>query len=265
MNLPSSPAKPSINWERNALDSEVEYSRALKSEAVEYLKFIHMYNAFVPWSGDFNRAVGVKITDFQSFEEIICQVERIHKEKNLERPDRYDIYSPTLDRSLWQDYLLEKGYKLDTAIFFCAPTLSEYLPSGFTLKVPSEQEYIDWYRHLIQLRGYYDEQWFQMLVPLQLHFIRVFKPYWLLREGDLVGWVYCANLGEYVRLFEVEINQDFRGQGFGILLLRAIRMECDKPGAQFILLQSGESLRNFYEKAGFRECASNSIVRLTEA
>lgn len=237
---------------------------ALKSRPIEYPNFIHMYNAFVPWCGDFNRAVGVRLSDFRSFEEIVYQVESIHSEKNLERPNRYDIYPPALNEELWRDYLLQKGYRLETAIFLCAPTLNESLPSGFALKVPSEQEYIEWFRRLVQSRGYYDEQWFQMVRPLQLHFVQIFKPYWLLREGDLIGWVYCANLGEFARLFEVEIRQEFRGQGLGKTLLRAIRIEGGKLGTQFILVQSGERLRGFYEKAGFKECARNSIIWLRE-
>ena len=254
----------SINWERRALDSEIEYSRALKSRPIEYPKFIRMFNAFVPWCGDFNRAVGVKLSDFQSFEEAEYQVKSIHKEKNLGRPNRYDIYSPALNEALWYKYLLQKGYRLETIIFFCSPTLKESLPSEFVFYVPSEKEYIEWFCCLVQSRGYYEEEWFQTVRPLQLNFAQVFKPYWLLMEGDLVGWVYCANLGEYACLFEVEISQEFRGQGLGKILLRAIRIEGGKMGARFILLQTGERLRSFYEKTGFRECSRNSIIWLRE-
>lgn len=252
----------SIDWEKAALSSEIEYSKALKSEPVEYPKFTHMYNPFVPWSGDFNRALGMKITDFQSFEEVTQQLEGIHREKVLEKPDRFDIYPPALKEGLWQDYLLQKGYGLSTAIFFCVPTLVRALPSEFTLEIPSQDDYIEWFCRLVQSRGYYEEVWFQKVKPLQLNFSRIFKPYWLLKERNLVGWVYCANLGNYARLFEVEINQEYRGQGMGKLLLQAIRAEGHKMGARFILLQSGERLRNFYESAGFQECTRNSIIWL---
>jgi len=253
-----------LDWERRALESEIEYSKALKSMPVEYPTFVHMHNAFVPWCGDFNRALGVKLSDFQSFEDVVGQVESIHKQHNLERPNRYDIYPPALDEPLWDGHLSEKGYRLETAVFFCAPTLSGSLPSAFTLRIPSEQEYMEWFCRLAQSRGYYDEQWFQRVRPLQLNFARVFKPYWLLREEQLAGWVYCATLGEYARLFEVEINQESRGQGLGKTLLRAVGIEGGKLGVPFILLQAGEKLRSFYEKAGFRECARNSIIWLRE-
>jgi ribosomal protein S18 acetylase RimI-like enzyme len=253
-----------IDWERKALESEIEYSRARMSSPIEYPNFIHLYNEFAPWNGDFNRAVGVKISDFESFAEIVSQVEAIHKEKHLEKPNRFDIYPPVLDAALWQGYLAKKGYFLETAIFFCAFPLSEALPSEFELKIPSEEEYLDWYCDLAKLRGYYDEQWFQKARPLQINFISIFKPYWLMREGNRVGWVYCANLGEYARLFEVEISQEFRGQGLGVILLQAIRIECHKTDVQFVLLQSEEKLRGFYEKAGFKECERNSIIWLRE-
>ena len=256
-----------INWAKSGLDSEIEYSRALKGKPVVYSKFIHMHNPFVPWSGDFNRAVGVKLSGFRSFEGVVSQVEGIHRAKNLERPNRYDIYPPALNEVQWRNDLLRSGYNLETAIFFQAPTLgmptpAETLPPDYVLTIPSEPDYLAWFCRLAQARGFYNESWFQSIRPLQLSFIRIFKPYWLLREGELVGWVYCANLGAYARLFEVEISPPFRGQGLGKLLLRAIRMEGHRLGTQFILLQAGERLRPFYEKAGFKECAANSIIWL---
>lgn len=252
----------SVDWGKIALDSEIEYSRALKSTPVEYPTFTHMHNPFVPWGGDFNRAVGVKISNFPSFEEIVSTVDSIHQEKELDRPNRFDVYPPELKEDVWQDYLHEKGYRLETAIFFCATTMREHLPSGFSLEIPSQNEYMEWYSRLVQSRGYFDIDWYEKMKPLQVNFSSIFKPNWLLRGGHLVGWVYCAVFGEYARLFELEIDQEYRGQGMGILLLRAIRIEGNKLGARFILLQSGEKLRKFYEHAGFRECTRNSIIWL---
>jgi len=251
-----------VDWGRRALESEVEFSRALGSQPVEYPGFIHMYNRLVPWGGDFNRAVGVRLSDLGSFEEVVRQVEGIHRKKGLERPNRFDICPPGLDEESWRDYLRRRGYSLETAIFFCAPALRESLPSDFVLTVPSEEQYLEWFRGLVQARGYYNEDWFEKLRPLQLSFAKVFRPYWLLRKGDLVRWVYCAHLGDYTRLFEVEVSQEFRGQGLGGVLLRAIRVESGRLGAGFVLLQSGEELRGFYEKAGFGECARSSIIWL---
>lgn len=249
-----------INWVKTALSSEIEYSKALKSQPVEYPRFIHMYNPFVPWSGDFNRALGLKITDFQSFEEISAQIKNIHQEKALENPDRFDIYPPVLEEGQWQDYLLNRGYSLSTAIFFSAPTLDCNLPSEFKLETPPENQYIEWFCDVVRSRGYFEEKWFEKVKPLQLNFCRTFRPYWLWKGDNRVGWVYCAHLESYARLFEVEICEAYRGQGMGKLLLQAIRAEGYKKGAKYILLQSGESLRPFYESAGFQECTRNSIV-----
>lgn len=252
----------SINWEKAALASEIAYSQAFKSEPVEYPEFIHMYNPYVPWSGDFNRAVGVKVTDFRSFEAVISQIEAIHREKGLDKPSRFDIHPPVLDKSVWRDYLSQKGYHLSTAIFFSAPTLKFTLPPEYKLALPSQDDYLDWFRRLAQSRGYYEEQWFQQIQPLQMNFSQIFRPYWLLKENHVAGWVYCANLGSFARLFEVEIDEKQRGQGIGTLLLQAIRAEGHQMGAKFILLQSGEALRKFYESAGFHECTRNSIIWL---
>ncbi len=254
----------SVDWKKAALDFEIEYSKALGSEPMGFTNFIHLYNSFVPWCGDFNRAVGVNVTDFQSFEEIIRQVETIHEEKGLEKPNRYDLNPPPLDQGLWGDYLRQKGYSISIAIFFSAAAGQYDLPSEFSLKIPSTDEYLDWFCRLVLSRGYYDELWFHKIKPLQLNFSQVFKPYWLLKGKNLIGWVYCANLGNYARLFEVEIQPEYQGRGMGKLLLQAIRGEVCKMGVKFILLQSSEGLRIFYEKAGFQECAKNSIVWLRE-
>ncbi len=250
----------SINWEKAALTSEIAYSKALKSEPKEHPNFIHMHNPFVPWSGDFNRALGVKITDFHSFEAFTSQIEAIHREKGLEPPSRFDIAPPVLEKSLWQSYLSQKGYRLSTAIFFCAPTVNYSLPPEYKLEIPSKDDYLIWFQQLAKSRGYYEDSWFQKIKPLQTHFSQVFRPYWLLKEGNLIGWVYCAKLGKFSRLFEVEVDEEYRGQGIGKLLLQAIRAEGYQMGAEYILLQAGERLRKFYENAGFRECTSNSIV-----
>ena len=106
------------------------------------------------------------------------------------------------------------------------------------------------------------EEYFQSVRPLHVNFIRVFKPYWLLKNDTQIGRVYCALLGAYCRLFEVVIEDAFQGREFGRLLLDGIRIEGRKQGASFILLQTSEGLRTFYEKVGFHECARNSIIRL---
>ena len=253
-----------IDWSKVSLDSEIEYSKALGSTPIKHSNFIHMYSSTVPWSGDFNRAVGVQVTDFQSFEAITLEVEDIHKQKGLEKPSRYDLISPEVDNSVWGDHLQSKGYRSSTAIFFNAPPKLYDLPFGFSLSMPSQDDYMDWFHQLVQSRGYYEKAWFQKIKPIQINFAKVFKPYWLLKEGDLVGWVYCANLGSYARLFEVEIQTSYRGKGMGKLLLQAIRMEGHKMGVEFILLQASEGLRRFYENSGFSECSRNSIIWLNE-
>lgn len=253
-----------INWDERALNSELEFSKALLSQPIEYPDFIHMYNSYVTWCGDFNRVLRVKITDFQSFDNIVTQMEQIHREKGLDKPDRYDIRTPVLDEKQWHDHLLQKGYSLQTAIFFNTPTKEMELPNGYSLYSPSNTEYFDWYSVLAKSQGYYDEYWFKQHLPLKANFIQVFKPYWLLKNKDQVGWVYSSNLGKYSRLFEIEIEQHFQGQGMGRLLLQAIINEGYRQGAEYVLLQANNRLRPFYEKCGFIECSKNSIIRLIQ-
>jgi GNAT superfamily N-acetyltransferase len=254
----------STDWAENALRSEIEFSKALQSHSIAYPNFIHLYNPFVPWGGDFNRTVGLKVADFQSFDQALLEVERIHREKGLDAPDRFDLYPPALDPDSWTEHLESKGYRLQTAIFFNNPAQDANLPGGFNLYQPDEAEYLEWYTGLSQAQGYADADWFQQILPLKQHFSRVFLPYWLMRSEEQIGWVYAAHLGDISRLFEVEIKPAYQGQGFGRLLMQAITAESYRQGMQHVLLQASERLRPFYEKCGFCECSRNSIIRRIE-
>ena len=254
-----------IDWAAKALLSEIEFSKALKSQPTTYPYFIHLYNPHVPWGGDYNRAVGVNLTGLELFDEINAQVAEIHQQKRLDPLDRFDIAPPPLDENMWQGHLNAEGYTLRTAIFFQAPTQPIELPAGFTLYQPSSDEYLAWYNKLADEQGYAASDWFQPSLPLRKNFIKVYQPYWLMRYGEQVGWVYTAHLGDFSRLFEVEIKPQFQHQGMGRLLMQAVIAEGHRQGTRHILLQTSERLRPFYESCGFRECTRNSIIRLKQA
>jgi GNAT superfamily N-acetyltransferase len=249
-----------VDWVKFSLHSEIEFSKALRGRPVRYKTFTHIHNDKVPWAGDFNRTVGVKISDFYSFEKIIERVENIHRVKNLERPNRYDIYPPPLARYKWSHYLSKIGYKIATALFFVADVKRMKDFKGYELYIPSQKEYIGWFRNQQKSRDYYEEKWFNKLLPLRVEFIKTFKPYWLIHKHTMKGWVYCANFAIYSRLFEVEIKEKYCGQNLGRILLELISIEAKKHNSQHILLQSNERLRKFYEKVGFQECTRNSVI-----
>ena len=251
-----------IDWDERALNSEIEYSKARGGKVIQYKDFVHIYNDKIPYSGDYNHTVGIKISGFNDFKKVVKEVGRIHKEKHLDKPDRYDIYPPTLNKEKWRDYLSQMGYYIYTAIFFCSNTTYKSLPDGIKLYLPTKDEYIKWYYEKMRLESYFDEKWFGLIKPLQLNFIKTFKPYWLIKDDTIKGWVYFANLGDYCRLFEVEIKEEFRDCGLGTILLNAVRNEASNQNVKHILLSTTEDLREFYEKVGFRECSRNTVVRL---
>jgi ribosomal protein S18 acetylase RimI-like enzyme len=215
----------------------------------------------VPWGGDLNCAVGVQVTDLPSFERIAREVERIHQEKGLGRPDRYDLVPPPLDESPWAGRLEAMGYRLQRSIWFCAQTRRSILPTGLELCSPAEDAYIEWYGDRQRTQDWYVEAEFEILRPLQQGFARVFRPYWLFQSGLRVGWVYCAWLGEYGSLFDVWIEPVCRGQELGRALMDAIRAEGIGHDARHILLRTSKGRRGFYEACGFRECLQSSTIR----
>ncbi|MCL4506617.1 MAG: GNAT family N-acetyltransferase [Chloroflexi bacterium] len=250
----------SINWVQRALQSEIEFSKALGGVPHAHGGFIHLDNAAVPWGGDFNCTFISAPVDVAGFEQVTQQVEQLHRRSYLERPDRYEIFPAVHDEVAWGATLERLGYRLTSAVYFCAPAAADALPPHVRLYIPSETEYCEWFTARESAMTYFDEDWFQRLLPLKIAFSRIFRPYWLLVDHQRVGWVYCANLGDYCRLFEVEISPEFRGRGYGKWLMQAIRQEGGDLGASHILLRS--ALQNFYEKCGFTVCAHNTVIRL---
>ena len=251
-----------VSWTERAIESEIAYSRALGSKPTTYSSFVHLHSEAVPWGGDFNCAIGVRLEGLESFERVVKQVEHIHRERNLDQPDRYDVYPPALDEDPWHSYLTERGYRLGKSVWFHAPTLDATQPEGFALYPPPEGEYIEWYHERQKATDWYDEAEFKRLRPLRERFAAVFRPYWLLRNEKHIGWVYCGYLSDYGSLFDVWIEPAYRGQGFGRVLMNAIRSEGRKQGISSVLVRTSESRRGFYEKCGFRECLQSSVIRL---
>jgi ribosomal protein S18 acetylase RimI-like enzyme len=254
-----------MDWIKEAVKYEIEYCKARGGKPIKYPNFIYIFNESVPLAGDYNCALDVKISDFQSFEEIVEQVERIHRERNLPRPNCYRLRPPPLNEELWRNYLFQKGFSLTTSIYFQSPTFVRILPQEISLYTPSQNEYIEWYHTLMRREEWFDEEWFEMIKPSQLKFITIYIPYWLIKEGRLIGWIYCAHFAKCSHLFDVWIEEEFRGQGYGRLLLDAIRVEAKKRGARFVLLSTYENRRRFYERCGFEECARSSEIWLEEA
>ncbi len=107
-----------IDWAEKALLSEIEFSKALKSQPTDYPNFIHLYNPYVPWGGDYNRSVKVVLPSLAAFDDVNSQVAAIHRQKGLEPPDRFDVVPPVLDEDQWQNFLRQRGFSLRTAVFF---------------------------------------------------------------------------------------------------------------------------------------------------
>ncbi|MDI6738962.1 MAG: GNAT family N-acetyltransferase [Candidatus Edwardsbacteria bacterium] len=249
------------NWDEIALQSEIAYSRARGGAAFRHESFTHIYNRHVPWGGDYNRSVDCVVTGHDSFAKIENEVRKIHAEKGLEKPDRFDLKRPVLKAQDWSAFLKDRGYRCHDVIFFAAPARHDNETGEYHLYSPTGNEYLEWHEGRLRRTDYFDEQWFREIMPLEKFFIKTFQPHWLMKDNGIAAWVHCAHLGECARLFEVEVDEKQRGRGVGKLLLNAIRGEAERAGSSHILLAATEKLRPFYEKAGFTECSRNTVIR----
>jgi len=247
---------------RLLMDSEIAMSCAYGGVATRYPGFTHVYNPHVPWCGDYNRALDVDANDPEAFFEIVERVEDIHAKNGLERPDRYGLRSPVDDEDAWREQLAERGFRIGSGLAFWSPTKGITLDPAYTVRIPGDDEYIDWHHKRVAERSWYDDEWYAEMKPCQAAFVKVFRPYWFERDGEFLGWVYCGKFSNSGRLFEVELLEQFRGQGIGRSIMDAVRQEAARAGIDRIILSTGEERRRFYESAGFRECTRKSVIRL---
>jgi GNAT superfamily N-acetyltransferase len=244
------------------LNYEIEYSKAYGGDAVYYSDFIHIKNRFVRCAGDFNRGLFPKFNDFNEFDEIVCKVNDIHEKYSLDKPDNFYLYPPKLDESKWKDYLISKGFRLiNDNIYMISKVEVPQLKSNLLFKAPDKKEYFKWYYQSIKDSDYFSETWYQEMLPAWEHFIQEFKPYWLMDNNEVVGWVYCQFKEELCNVHDVWIEEAKRKKGLGRLMFDFIRIEADKRNCQYINLNTTESRRAFYEKIGFEVYDEFSVIR----
>ena len=251
-----------IDWASKALQSEIEYFKALGGKAIEYHDFIHIYNKLVPLNGDYNLAINIKISDYNSLNKIIDKIEFLHQEKKLDIPNNFYISPPILNNKKWKGYLEKLGYEFCDVYYFRANSENLDTPSEYKFYSPTDNEYFQWFTKTRKSEDWYDEDTFQMTLPSQVRFYKIFKPYWFYKNNNMIGWIYCADLGEDSRLFDVFIKEEYRRQGMGTIMLKLIRTLAYNNGSSVVLtsVHAIKRLRKFYESAGFVECSSNSLI-----
>jgi GNAT superfamily N-acetyltransferase len=246
------------DWAKLSIESEVELTKAYGGIPERHDSFIHVRNPFVPWSGDFNRAINVTANSISGMEIVLNQIKDIHRNNKLDLPNRYDIGSGMKIDITWVDHFSKKRLVFSDAIFMQAE--SQDISTEAKLYRPSIAEYFDWYHSRLKNRDYYQEEWYSKLKPLQTSFINVFKPYWFKLGSDMIGSVYIAELDGYARLFDVEIDETFRGKGFGKQMMMAIRRVVNNLRLKYVLLETSGDLSDFYTKCDFIECVRSKIL-----
>jgi len=248
------------DWGQLSVDSEINLSKAYGGIPEKHDHYIHITNSFVPWNGDFNRAVNVSPDSVDDLDVIIREVRDIHRNKKLDPPNRYDLGPEIKIDNAWESNFIAKNMKFSEAVFMQAQSQEAPSDSDNYLYAPGADEYFSWYRTKMEGRNYFTEEYYKMLKPLQSSFITVFKPYWFKVADEIVGSVYIADFSEYARLFEVEIEENRQGRGLGLKMMKAVRHKVKLLGLKYVLLETSGGLPRFYEKCGFKECIRSKIL-----
>lgn len=254
-------AGSSIDWCTRALDSEIRYSEARGGVARSFGRFIHIHNPHVPWIGDFNRTVGVRVSTPEEFAAVVEAVEDLHRKSALERPDRYET-DPTLGRDdAWIDELPGHAYRVSHVYFLKGEARANPLPEPYEWTPIPDEVHLGRWAAEVKADGYDPEGVSRDRIALERRFVQVFRPYWLLRAGTVVAWVQCAVQGPVLRLFDVTVEPSCRGRGVGRVLLQAARLEAARTDAGYVLVRCNAAVRPIYEACGFEACARGTVIR----
>jgi GNAT superfamily N-acetyltransferase len=248
-----------ICWEKAALDYELEYSKARGSILEVYPDFIHISNRNVHYGGDYNRTVSVRARTPERFREILGLVEKMHERDGALPPDRFDFFPPVLGPE-WEAAADSLGYRLKTSVYLQAPALPPQSFPPYRLHSPAAEEFEQWYTAQQKANPYCTEQLLKEIVPRQMKFIKVFNPFWLMKDESPVGWVYCQLHNGFFNVFELELLGEYRGKGLGRVFMQLIRAESGRLGARSVLVQTTQKIKDFYIKSGFSVASENTVL-----
>lgn len=72
--------------------------------------------------------------------------------------------------------------------------------------------------------------------------------------GKIIAYAVFGALDDYAELWNIAVDQDHRGRGYGDMMLRHVIDHCRKSGVSSLFLQvrkSNNAARKLYEKHGF--------------
>lgn len=246
---------------KNALNYELEYSKAYSANVEDYGDFVHIKNKFVNYAGDFNRGIHLKLSNFDDFDKVVTKINEIHSSNGLEKPSNFYIYPPKLDKLVWEEYLATKNYELRKSCCMIREVSPVKTILNFSFTSPSYEDYFKWHYELEKGTNYFNQDWYNEVLPATKAFIREFKPYWLVRDNNIIGWVYCQFNGEICNIYDVWIEEAHRGKGLSRIMFDFINNEAILNNCKYLNLFAFENRKVFYEKLNFNLYEEVSIIQ----
>lgn len=246
-----------------ALNYELEYSKAYGADVTQYEAFTHIKNKYVNYAGDFNRAINLKFKDFDEFNKVIEEINKLHEKEGLEKPNNYYVAAPSLERSNWEENLAANGYKLNENYCLIREVSEKPLKIDDELQLinPSTSVYLNWHYEQERRSSYFNEDWYNEILNPTKSFIEEFKPFWFCKNNEIIGWVYCQFKGEICNAHDVWIEEKYRGKGLSRQLFNLINNEAIKREAKYINVFAFPSRKDFYETIGFEVYEKISIIQ----
>jgi hypothetical protein len=246
-------------FDLHCIQSEILYACAFGcSRAEEFGVCVSVVNERIGERGDFNR---IFVRPGSALQRVLEDVEKAQTRRDrsgISRVNEIELF-PDIDQALVDGFARE-GYVVSTRTFFALSDLYPVNLNRGNVRVPSIDEYMQWYECVARKFEDFTEAWWSVAQAQIPEYVRIFKPYWMFVGDTFIGYLHCAETDEFTCVHDVNILDQYRGNSYGTeMLYKAIRSK-RKP----IVLRARRSLERFYGKLGFQFACTHVVVKVPE-
>ncbi len=245
--------------QHHCIQSELQYSLALGARAEEFGSCLAVVNPHNPLQGDYNRVFVRHAAEPDALAQDIAAAQGHYAALAIPPFDHVELF-PGVEAG-FVEALETVGYSTREHSFYAAHQVIPVDTELGDLQTPTMSEYMARYEK--RCRGYedFEEEWWRFEKDDRPAYARTFEPLWFYVDGQHIGYMDCAELGDFTCIHDVTIDPAFRGNGYGLeMVFRAIQAK-QKP----VVGSIARSLQPFYEKLGFEFACATHVMTLPEA
>jgi len=240
------------------IQSELDYSCALGGSIDVFGSCVAVINTGSKVLGDYNRVFVREESSINAFIHYIKTTKDRFVEYGIPEFTRVETF-PNLSQGFIYS-LTKAGFKSIEHTYFALEHLKALKSEYGIVRVPSNEEYLQWYEE--KCRGYsdFEEAWWREEKTSRIKYIEVFRPHWFFVDGVHVGYMDCAELDGFTCIHDVNIYPEHRKKGYGLEMNYKVIRDKERPVVGSISRSNGD----FYAKLGFEFACATRFVDVKE-